>query len=103
MRRLEREIHEPKKDIDILKKSINDYPCAYYFCSHIFYQCYHSHLLHIQVLLQDGQEKQVCLLLMMMKMMYDKIVNLNLFSLVQNNVLFPVLFTSTFHGYLPWS
>jgi hypothetical protein len=42
-------------------------------------------------------------LLMMMKMMYDKIVNLNLFSLVQNNVLFPVLFTSTFHGYLPWS
>jgi hypothetical protein len=36
MRHLQREIHEPKKDINILKKSINDYPCACYFRSHIF-------------------------------------------------------------------
>jgi hypothetical protein len=42
---------------------------------------------------------------LMRKMMYDKILNLHLFSLVQNNVLFPVLstsprrFTATFLGH----
>jgi hypothetical protein len=37
MRHLQGQIHEPKKGINILKKeSINDYPYASYFRSHIF-------------------------------------------------------------------